>query len=89
VSSLWLFQALTRAFDFFFAAFVSFRLPGIINFFFSNSSWYGTFTWYVSNCKERLGPIVTGTLKDRILIAIDISKELALYDGSEYIRFIK
>jgi len=51
---------------------------------FSNSSW----KWTVS--KERLGPMITTTLKIRTWIIIDrpTSKELTSYADSKYIRFI-
>jgi len=43
----------------------------------------------VANCKERPGSIVIETLKNTILMPIDISKELAFYADSEYVSLIK
>ena len=44
----------------------------------------------VTNCsKERPGSIVKETLKNGILIPIDISKELDFYADFKYIKFVK
>ena len=52
------------------------------------------FLWIIkqfveTNCKERPGSIVIETLKNTILMPIDISKELAFYADSEYVSLIK
>ena len=39
--------------------------------------------------KERLGQIGTKTLANGILITIDVWKELAFYDNSKCIKYIK
>ena len=43
----------------------------------------------VANCKELPGSKVIETLKNTILMPIDISKELSFYADSEYVSLIK